>query len=124
MFEPRYERCLEEQPHEQHVWKQWWFSRKLLCLGVSLDPWLKANLNIGSIALPTNLTLPKPKPEPHKCMLRFSGYADKIRNVNPATKRLLFQCRNCPDWTEVQIQRWKWNDMTRTMPEVDQTWPS
>jgi hypothetical protein len=103
--------------HNSHEWREGFlWHRKVSCPGyriVAKSDWGKANP-----AITNNRVLAETISTPHKHSMYFEDVS---------FGRLIFKCSTCPNQRypfEVRIDRWKWNEMTRTLPKVDQTWPS
>jgi hypothetical protein len=120
--------CHNDEPHFAHTWFFFW---PRYCLGiksVAKDDWERANPSIGSKII-SDFYRDRVVSVPHKHSYKFtslswSGPIGKI--VNRSDYWLTFKCKTCKDQlypAEVRIERWKWNEMTRTLPEVNQTWP-
>lgn len=126
-----HEYCHNETFHEPHNWFFFW-SR--YCPGIEKPLYMddlegvSPTLSQSQIIAQFDRDRVRLEP-PHKHSYKFtslswSGPIGKV--VKRSDYWLTFKCKTCKDQlypAEVRIERWKWNEMTRTLPEVNQTWP-
>jgi hypothetical protein len=126
MFEHISRACGEQLTHAEHAtYEGFLWHRKVTCYGKRHDGSADAHVKtVNQMRKEAGL----PELEVHKHQLYFSGlgWGGKIDAPRPLdhNKHMIFHCtHDCPVSFEVRIPKWRYREMTLSMPKVDQTWP-